>query len=79
MVDKQSAQTDLVQAEICSHSRQVPQVRGKRTLSQLELIDSLSAPSLAADEVSRYLSIEASKFGVEPKWFEDDEFAIIKF
>ncbi len=58
---------------------QMPPNRSKRTFSQLEFMDNLSKPSLTADEVSRYLSIEALKFVVEPKWFEEDRFAVIKF
>ena len=55
------------------------QSHGKRKFSQLELMDSPSRETVGTDEVAKYLNIEASKFGVQPQWFEQDKFAIIKF
>ncbi len=55
------------------------QSSGKRTFSQLEYMDRVSENDLPSDEVNKYLLIDAAKFGVEPKWFESDKFAVIKF
>ena len=42
-------------------------------------MDRVSENDLPSDEVNKYFSIDAAKFGVEPKRFETDKFAVIKF
>ncbi len=68
-----------IQVPAIPHPMTLTQSRGKRKFSQLELMDSPSRETVGTDEFAKYLSIEASKFGVQSHWFEQDKFVIIKF